>query len=167
MQQVDSFPVTEPGKRIEAIMDGIRRAYVGIDNYDMQLATAFAVDYCQTHRYFEGGDMLAAWRKCENIAHRAVATKNWRNKWGAFMPSLKKIGLITAVDRVKPKNIQSHNHSAVLWESNIYVGPEPERACGYSELARLNSLVEAGELPVKNAIWRAYKMGVERQSESV
>lgn len=156
------FPVPDPAERIRNIMEGIRKAYAGISDTDKQIALGFAVEFCTSHRYFEGGDMLAAFRESKNVTYRKIAHQNWRNRWGAFIVSLEKIGMLKAVDRVTPKNKQSHNHSAVLWESMIYQGNEPERDHGYEALKNILAQYESGALTVREAIWKAYKHAVER-----
>jgi hypothetical protein len=161
-ENINALAVRDPEERIQAIMDGVRRAYMGINDTDKMMAIRFSVEFARKHRYFEGGDILSAWRECADSRHKEIANKDWRNKWGAFITSLSTINLISPVGRIKPKNKQSHNNSAVLWESNIYVGDEPTRVAAYEELARMVKAVTEETLSIKRAIWDAYKHGVEQ-----
>lgn len=158
----DMFSLTNEEERIKAIRIGIQRALASIDDYDLQLAIEFAVAYAERHRYLQTADILAAWRLTDNVTHRRIANKDWRNKWGGFATRLKSMGLITPIGRVRCTNVQSHSNSAVEYESCIYVGNEPDRDHAYETLAKLVEDVEAEEKTIKQAIWAAYTHGVEQ-----
>lgn len=163
MNDSDMFPLNEEQERIKVIKIGIQRALASIDDYEMHLAIEFATSYAETHRYLQTADILDAWRESKNVAHRSVAIKDWRNKWGGFSTRLKSMGMIKPIGRVRCTKIHSHNNSAVHYESMIYTGNEPDLPHAFTHLAELVAQVEGGIKPIKNAIWEAYTQGVEQK----
>jgi hypothetical protein len=112
--------MTQEDDRIAAKMVGIRRAWKGIPAPDKRAAIAFYINYAKRHLQFEGGDVLAAWRRTDD----PFAHQDWRNKWGGLAQTMrsKAYEVIVPAGRVRPKNVQSHGNQAVLWESQIYEG---------------------------------------------
>jgi len=102
--------------RSEAIQQGINDAYEGTPDHDKQLAMEFIIKYAKKNRFFDGGEILAAWRKTKNPA----AMKDWRNRWGGMIMAAKGAGIMKKVGYQEPKSVQSHTGILVKWESKIY-----------------------------------------------
>jgi hypothetical protein len=110
-------------ERQAAKMTGIRRAWQGIPDPDKKAAIAFYINYAKRHEEFEGGDVLAAWRRTDD----PIAQQDWRNRWGGLAQTMrsKAYEVIKPLGHITPRNVQSHGDRAMLWESQIYEG-EPE-----------------------------------------
>ena len=106
-------------ERLEAMLEGCRKAYVGISDTDRRAALAYFMNYAKRNKQFLAGDVLSSWRKTND----PIAHNNWRNKWGGLTKTLssKSWGVIVNVGETTPRNIQSHSSYCAVWESQIYV----------------------------------------------
>jgi hypothetical protein len=116
---MENTRLTPEVERQASKMEGIRRAWFGLEDTERQAGIAFFVRYAKAHQRFQGGDVLAAWRDTDD----PIAQKDWRNRWGAMCKAMAsgKWGVIKAVGREMPKNVQSHGDYATVWESQIYI----------------------------------------------
>lgn len=114
--------MTATNERIEAKLEGIRRAWIGIPDFERKRAIAFYINYAKGHQYFTGGDVLAAWRRTDD----PIAQLDWRNRWGALASTMKskKYQVIEFNRKVTPRNVQSHGDTEIEWRSLIYQSGE-------------------------------------------
>lgn len=142
----------------EQIKAGIDTAAKGIPPELEEAALWFFREYAVKHRYFTGGDVLAAWRK--RISN-TDSNRNWRNRWGAITVKARTNGWIKKVGRMRPPTSQSHTTTLVKWESMLYEGDAPEEHHVLTELQKIKQQVIAKELTPLQGLWAAYELGTE------
>jgi|Cruoilmetagenom7_1024161.scaffolds.fasta_scaffold37309_2 hypothetical protein len=142
----------------EEIVAGIEMAAKGIPKYLEDEALEFFQHYALNHRYFTGGDVLAAWRKRINGAD---SNQDWRNRWGAITVKARTNCWIKKVGRMRPPSSQSHTATLAKWESLLYEGDAPEENHVLKELMLLKSDVIEKKSTFIQALWAAYELGRE------
>lgn len=139
-------------------LEGIKKAEAAIPEELLEEALQFFHEYAETHLYFNGGDVLAAWRK--RVGGRSP-NKNWRNRWGAITMRARSAGVMKKVGRVEPKSKQSHTKSLALWQSLVYTGDDPIQPMAVDHLNRILRKVHSREMTVSEALWSMYEYAKE------
>jgi hypothetical protein len=147
------------GPVIQATLAGIEQAGKGIPPELEWEALSFFKEYAESHLYFNGGTVLAAWRKRVGSNDSDC---NWRNRWGAITVKARTAGWIRKVGRERPKSRQSHTLSLVKWQSLIYQGDEKPEPQAWDYLKQLRKQNYCREIDVMDALWKAYEAGVEQ-----
>lgn len=137
--------------------EGISKAWAGTSKAIKAEALLFIRSYAREHLYFNGGDVLAAWRETDS----AVAKLDWRNKWGAAMVTARTDRVIKKVGRCIPESSQSHTTSLVLWQSKLYRGKEEVKPCFNRTVANLMSNFLFENVNLEQALWQAYEFGFD------
>lgn len=143
--------------------EGIKKAEVGTPKLYKSFAVQFIREYAQTNLYFDGGQVLKAWRRTDS----PIAQLDWRNRWGAMISLAHRMGVMIKVGRINPKSKQSHTTSLVLWESNIYRGTDERVPTARKFIADLKKQCFCRELSTFDALWKAYEFGFEDKSMKV
>lgn len=128
---------------------------------DYDIGLVFLQKFCKKNFFFNGGDVLAAWRKTEDTS----AQKNWRNVWSAVLARGEAKGWMQRVGRASPTSPQSHTLTLTVYESRLKKKPAgyqpPEMAA-----SRINDLVSRfrmGEFKAHDLAWKAFALGAETQ----
>lgn len=144
-------------EKLKATLAGIDNAWEGTPEEYKAEAEKFIRSYARNHLYFDGGQVLAAWRKTK----KPVAQKDWRNRWGAAISYAAREGVMRKVGRSIPYSRQSHTISLVLWESKLYRGDEERQPAFNYTIRNIMSNIAFGKINVEKALWLAYEFGFE------
>ena len=143
--------------KLAATLAGIETAWKGTpEEYKLE-AEKFIRSYAKKHLYFDGGDVLLAWRK----TLKPVAQMVWRNRWGAAISYAARSGVMKKVGRSIPQSRQSHVISLVLWESKLYRGEHEKKPAFSYAIRNIMSNIAFGKTNVEKALWLAYEFGFE------
>lgn len=144
-------------EKLKATLAGIETAWKGTpEEYKLE-AEKYIRFYAREHLYFDGGEVLLAWRK----TLKPVAQMNWRNRWGAIISYVARSGVMKKVGRAIPHSRQSHTNSLVLWESKLYRGDDERKPAFDHEIKNIMSNLAFGKTNLKKALWLAYEFGFE------
>lgn len=143
-------------ERLKVTLEGISQSFSSIPPPILEEALSFVFEFAKNNEYFNGGDILYAYRQAGLPSPHRGDARSWRNKWGALITKCAGYGWFQAVDVVKPTTRQSHTRTLTLWRSMLYTGERVERDTAKIFLDDLTKQVWQGKLTVNAALWVAY-----------
>lgn len=144
--------------RLEATLKGIDDAFAGIHHDVLVTSLGFIYNYAMTHEYFNGGDILRAYRHQQPEEIK----RNWRNKWGSLIRRCAdKEEWFVRVGKEVPTSSQSHTDTLTQWRSSLYKGPKQPRDTAVKFLNGLRDKVMSGQMNMTDALWKAYARGAD------
>ena len=106
--------------RTDIINDKINRSFTNLPNADQEIFVGWILKYSKEHEYFNGGDVLPAWRESGDPNAPPKGGKA-RDGWGGAMTRARTIGIFEVVGRSKPSSSDSHTVVLCDYKSNVFV----------------------------------------------
>lgn len=108
--------------RSNAIESGIANSCKGTDPLLAVAAQNFIQLYATQNYEFNGGDILAAWRK----TGAEEAQGNWRDSWGGMIAMARSQGVMERIGTSTPTAKQSHTGKLAQWRSLLTTAANDE-----------------------------------------